>query len=380
MVPPTHPIEAVAAQPPGNRVVTIEASDELARILVVTSGWPHREDPTNCVFVKRQVDSLRMQGLESDVMFIRGYRSKSAYVLAALQLAAWNLTRRDRYDLVHCHSGEAALAAAFFRRAPLLVSYMGGDLLHDSTRADGRVTWSNRLRCWVIRHHSRLAAATITKSREMAAALPRAAGARNHVVPNGVDTGHFRPLDHAEARRRLGWDQAWRVALYVGDPDELRKGYPLAADAVARAAQMLDGVRLEVVHRVDPEVVPVFMSAADCLVLLSRMEGSPNVVKEALMCNLPVIATAVGDVPELLERVSPSFIVSPHLDAVASALVACLRAPSRSNGRCRSQHLAVGAIADRVVEIYARLAPQLVSPGSSPARRREACGLPASQG
>jgi teichuronic acid biosynthesis glycosyltransferase TuaC len=219
------------------------------------------------------------------------------------------------------------------------------------------VTLRRRLRTWCIRQHSRLSTATITKSAEMEAALPKRMRLRNSIVPNGVDIDLFQPVDRDRARATLGWPRDGRVALYVADPAELRKRYALTIAGVRRANAVLGNVRLVVAHRVPADLMPLYMNAADCLVLLSRMEGSPNVVKEALMCNLPIVATAVGDIPELLDAVEPSFLVEPTVDSVSSTLVKCLRQPTRSNGRSRSARLSAQVVAERVLAVYAAVLP-----------------------
>ena len=108
---------------------------------------------------------------------------------------------------------------------------------------------------------------------------------------------------------------------------------------------------------VDPEEMPWLMNAADCLVLTSSIEGSPNVVKEALMCDLPVVATPAGDVEELLAGVEPSFVRPPDAQALGEALAECLRRRARSNGREVARRLAVDEVARRVLGVYAELAP-----------------------
>ena len=325
-----------------------------ANVLVVTSGWPRPEAPSHCVFIRRQMDSLADRGVRYETLLIHGYRSPAAYAVAALRLALLNLRPR-RYVLVHAHGGEAALVACLYRRAPCLVSYLGGDLLGNSYRPDSVVPLGGRIRRWIIRRGAYFAGATITKSAEMEQVLPRRVQPRNRVIPNGVDTRLFHPHGRAAARRRLRWAPDEKIALFVGDPSELRKRYGLATRAVDAAQSALGKLRLVVAHQIDPELIPVYMSAADCLLLLSWMEGSPNVVKEALMCDLPVIATAVGDVPELLAPVHPSFVVEPTCESVTSALIACVRSPTRSDGRLRSARLSSGAVADQVLALYQRL-------------------------
>jgi glycosyltransferase involved in cell wall biosynthesis len=339
-------------------LLTFERADGDADVLVVTSGWPNEDDDTYCVFIKRQTEALVEQGVRCDVLFIRGYRSALAYPLAALRLAAWSLRPPRRYRLVHAHSGEAALAAGFYRRAPLLVSYLGDDLL-GTPDLQGHVSLPWRVRRAVIRQHARLARGTITKSREMEAALPAAVRTRNTVLPNGVDTDLFRPQDRAAARRELGWPPHAHVALFAANPAVPRKRFRLAEAAVECARKELEDLRLEIAYGVTPDRMPLLMNAADCLLLTSSIEGSPNVVKEALMCNLPVVATAAGDVAELLEGVVPSSVCESSEVALGRGLVDSVRRQQRSNGRERSSRLDGAVVARKLLELYTHLAPDV---------------------
>jgi glycosyltransferase involved in cell wall biosynthesis len=330
--------------------------DEEADVLVVTSGWPHPADPTSCVFIERQMESLAARGVHFDVLLIRGFESSRAYVDAALLLARWSRSRA--YRLVHAHGGEAAVAAWFYRGAPLLVSYLGSDLL-GAAASDGHVGRRRRARSAALRQLSRFAAATITKSEAMAATLPPSTRRRNVVLPNGVDMTVFRPLSQQDARERLGWSPDERVALWVAKRRVPGKRLWLAEATVERARQELPELRLEVADGVPHAQMPLLMNAADCLLVTSASEGSPNVVKEALMCNLPIVATAVGDVPQLLDGVVPSQVCDASDAELAAAVIDCVRRRLRSNGRAVSGRLDARVIADRLVALYTTLAPEL---------------------
>jgi teichuronic acid biosynthesis glycosyltransferase TuaC len=103
--------------------------------------------------------------------------------------------------------------------------------------------------------------------------------------------------------------------------------------------------------------MPLLMNAADCLLLTSETEGSPCVVKEALMCNLPVISTDVGDVRERLEGVEPSWVCPPEPEALADALSACAAAGTRSDGReKKADELDERRIAERILALYRKVA------------------------
>src|SRR6266576_2455095 len=94
--------------------------DPDADVLVVTNMWPDDERPVYGVFVKRQVDSLRQQGMRCDVVYIRGYVSPLAYLAAAVRFLIATFTWRGRYRIVHAHAGETALATRFFLGPPML--------------------------------------------------------------------------------------------------------------------------------------------------------------------------------------------------------------------------------------------------------------------
>ena len=102
--------------------------------------------------------------------------------------------------------------------------------------------------------------------------------------------------------------------------------------------------------------MPLLMNAADCLLLTSTTEGSPNAVKEALACDLPVVSTPVGDVRTLLDGVSPSAVAEPNPEALGSAIVECTRDRRRSDGRDRTAWLDERAIAQRILDVYRRTA------------------------
>jgi glycosyltransferase involved in cell wall biosynthesis len=187
--------------------------------------------------------------------------------------------------------------------------------------------------------------------------LPRRSRARNAVIPQGIDPERFRPLPRREARAALGWGEDERVVLFAATkPNSPAKRLWLAREACEVAASRIGPVRLEVASGVDPDRVPLIMNAADCLLVTSAVEGSPNAVKEALMCNLPVVATSAGDIEELLMDVRPSWLCAPSVPELALALVSCLEHPVRSSGRAHAGALAEEQIAGRILAVYREIA------------------------
>ena len=114
--------------------------------------------------------------------------------------------------------------------------------------------------------------------------------------------------------------------------------------------------RLVVAWGVPHAEVPVYMSACDALVFTSMQEGSPNVVKEALACNLPVVSVRVGDVEERLRGVEGCEVCADERpESIADALSRVLRRGGRSAGRESVRGLDERIITDRVIGIYRKL-------------------------
>ena len=318
------------------------------KVLMVTNMWPSAERPHWGAFVKSQVDSLEAAGCDTAVYEIQGYRSRANYLRALSDLPG--VARKVGAELVHAHYGLSG-AAAERVRLPLVVSFCGDDLLGRPDAA-GRLSLLSRLLIPVSRHAARRADGVIVKTEEMRRVLADVPDV--HVIPNGVDLSRFSPEPRAAARAALGWPEAGQVLLFAADRTEPRKNWPLAeATRAALAARGLD-VRLEEIHGRQQTDMVRAMNAADVLLLPSFHEGSPNVVKEAMAVNLPVVAAPVGDCAERLRDVTPSLVVPRTVESFAAAAAAALAAGRRSNGReVLARTLSAEAVAKRVLDVYA---------------------------
>jgi teichuronic acid biosynthesis glycosyltransferase TuaC len=321
----------------------------LYRVLVVTNLWPTDADPGYGSFVKAQMDSLRALGVEYDVLFIDGRRSRWNYLRAVGELR--RRLRASHYDLVHAHFGLSGWVARFQGRVPVVVSFMGDDVLGRPTRS-GRITLYGR--CLQISSFllARMVSAVIVKSRQMKARL-RLASAQ--VIPNGVDLELFRPVDQAEARQALGLDPQKKFVLFPYNPAEERKRYDLIESAVARARENIP--ELEILHArgVPQDRMPLYMNAAEVLGLASLFEGSPNAVKEAMAVNLPVVTVDVGDTADLIGPTEGCYLVPREAEAMAEKIVEVCRRGARTRGREWIARLAMEKVAREIAEVYAAL-------------------------
>jgi glycosyltransferase involved in cell wall biosynthesis len=238
------------------------------------------------------------------------------------------------YDLIHANYGLTGPAALAQPTKKVVLSLWGSDLY-------GRYAPVSKL-C------ARLADAVIVMSEEMAAAVP----ADCHVIPHGVNFDLFRPMDQSIAQSELGWNPDRSHVLFPYATTRPEKDFPRAERIADAASQQMEGeVELHAMHNVAHDRMPVYMNAADSLLLTSEHEGSPNSVKEALACGLPVVSTDVGDVRERLSGVSPSGVGTTD-SALVSELIAVLEQGTRSNGREQARDLSLDRMAHRIDEVY----------------------------
>jgi len=98
--------------------------------------------------------------------------------------------------------------------------------------------------------------------------------------------------------------------------------------------------------------MPDYYRAADCLLLTSDQEGSPNVVKEALCCDLAVVSVDVGDVHQWVTLAPGSRVVERDPDAIADALSEVLGNGHGIDGSKVRGELSAERIAHRLIDIY----------------------------
>jgi glycosyltransferase involved in cell wall biosynthesis len=320
------------------------------RVLVVTNLWPTESDPGYGSFVQAQMESLRPLGVEYDTLFIDGRASRWNYLRAVRRMRS--LLRQKRYDLIHAHFGLSGCVARCQFQVPVVVSFMGDDVL-GRPRRDGHITAYGR--CMQASSHllARTVSACIVKSAEMKLKLGSASA---QVIPNGVDLSLFRVLGRDEARKALGLEPEKRYVLFPYDRAEQRKRYDLIEAAVAEAKLRNPAIEILHVRGVPHKRMPLYMNAADLLALASVFEGSPNAVKEAMAVNLPVVAVDVGDVRELIGQTEGCFIVPRDVMAIADKIVEVCKRPSRTRGREEVERLSIERVAKQVVAVYENVA------------------------
>jgi glycosyltransferase involved in cell wall biosynthesis len=294
--------------------------------------------------LQTQIETIEQFGVETTTLSLSKTRAQSDETIENRSVVDYlryypSVLRHSfgSYDLVHANYGLTAPAAIAQPNLPVVVSLWGSDLM-------GRYGA-------ISKHCARYADEVVVMSEEMARELNREC----HIIPHGVDVGDFRPMSRPAAREDIGWESDRKHVLFPYATTRDVKEYPRAERVVDAANERFDGaIELHTMSGVPHERVAVYMNAADALLLTSRREGSPNTVKEAMACNLPVVTTDVGDVRERLQGVNPSSVCRTDAELV-NALVSVLEAGGRSNGRKAVQeNLSLERMGRQLVDVYER--------------------------
>jgi len=190
---------------------------------------------------------------------------------------------------------------------------------------------------------------TIVKSEDMKIRL----GLNNAIIlPNGVDIELFRPLDKKECRNKLEWEWDKKYILFASNPARPEKNFVLAKQTIENLNN--DKIELKVVYDVDHKLMPIYLNAADVFLLTSKWEGSPNIVKEAMACNIPIVATEVGDIKYLFGNIEGYYYTDPDPNKLVEYINFVLNNDIKPTGRQRiiDLNLDYDSFAEKLISIY----------------------------
>ncbi len=304
------------------------------RVLFVSKGNP-KGDPK--IITYNQGESLRNQGVDVDYFVFVG-KGLWSYFKGLMKLK--NRIREVKPDIIHAHYSLSGIFTSLCKgKCPMVVSLMGSDikaglLMRVIISLFGISLWRS----------------VIVKSEGMRSGVKF----RNSVViPNGVNIDRFYYLNISEARRMVGWEEDRKYIAFIADPDRYEKNFKLAQSACNSLSDEKN-IKLKVINNKSHKEINAFLNAASVLLLTSLWEGSPNIIKEAMACNCPIVSTDVGDVRMLFGDTNGCYLTNFSPEDVANKLTRALRFVGRTSGRKRLMELQLSeaSVTEKIIEVY----------------------------
>lgn len=320
------------------------------KLLIVASDKGGRFVP----FIEEQISALQACGISVVRYGITG-KGIVGYLRALPGLKRMILTERP--DLIHAHYGLSGLLANLQRIVPVVTTYHGSDInLPKILRFSQIAMLLSVHNIFVSQRNVNLA---LSSNSLIASRLKQ----RFTLLPCGVNI----PQPWGELQTQWVYQltlNQWvqeklsteaKHVLFAGAFDNAVKDAPLAKAAINELTS--EGVKVELIELkgYNRDQVNALMYNCDALLMTSKTEGSPQVIKEAMTCGCPIVSVDVGDVAERTSGVEGCYIVRTREPKdIAEALQKALAFEGKTNGcdRILEMGLSNEQVAQRLIEIY----------------------------
>lgn len=319
------------------------------KILLVTNMYPCDDAPSYGIFVKEQEKALSKvyPNIQFTIAFIDARYSKVEYIKSVFKIN--RLIKEQDFDLVHIHYGFSGLFLLWnklSKKIPTLITLHGGDIQAEQGK---------QIQVFFTKLILKKASAAITLNERMDK-IAKQYIKKTEIIPCSVNTDIFTP---SNTIKYPDFSKEVKI-IFPSDRNRYVKNYPLFEQVIKKLESTYNlRCKISEIKNMSRQQVAELYRNSDLMIMTSISEGSPQVVKEAMACNLPIISTNVGDVSLLLENVKNS-AVSNKMEAEELAFLAYQALNNQIkgiNGRDKIFQMQLNdqAIAQKIYNLYTSL-------------------------
>ena len=330
-------------------------------------------------FIEEQIVALKAFGVQ---VICYGVTGKGVVGYLREVPALRRLIRAERPDIIHAHYGLCGLLANLQRRVPVVTTYHGSDINVPSILRFSKLAMRlSKANIFVSKRNIALAGYSEDISVATTTLPFREGYGVGYFLPCGVNLTDDQLTSRTEARKALGIADDAKIVLFAGAFNNAIKDPELAKETIFEVNRMISlsledvdssetlsilssnnnapsltgEIELKELKGFSRIQVNQLMCAANCLLMTSRTEGSPQVIKEAMACGCPIVSVDVGDVAERTSGVEGCYIVRTREPKdIAQAILQAIAYEGKTNGREKIIEMGLSneLVAERLVEIY----------------------------
>jgi teichuronic acid biosynthesis glycosyltransferase TuaC len=304
------------------------------KILIVLSGNA-ADSAVHHAFVFEQIESVKNRySIEFDTLQVKG-KGALGY-LKNLKIIKAKI-KEYKPDLIHAHFGLSGLLANLQRTVPVVTTYHGSEI---STFI---VNFLSSL-CAVLSGYNIYVAQHIRNK------MFYKPGKNYKIIPCGINLNVLKEVNKELSQSKMNLNKENINIVFSGAFDNPVKNYTLAKNAVGLIPEMpINLVELKGYNRKE---VNYLLNACDVLLLTSISEGSPQVIKEAMACNCPIVATDAGDIKEIISGTDGCYLTSSEPEDVAQKIRIAVKFAGRTKGREKILKFDNNIISEKIYSVY----------------------------
>lgn len=302
------------------------------KLLHVTNMYPTNNNPHMGTFVEVLHNNLIKRGVDCDLYFINSLKSKINYFKAYNDVK--KLIKENQYDIIHTQYAHCGFLLSLIKPKISLCHFHGEIGFKKNIKKiqhyDDFVIWLDYLKDYFLAKiaSKKNIASVVVKQDDLVFVNSK----HNFCIPIGIDDLKFKPKNRIEACNSLGLDENSIKIIFPSNPSRKEKNYYLFKKILNNLKEYFLNVDEIILDKIPHKKIPIFLNACDLLLLTSKSEASPTIIKESLLCNLPIVATNVGDISYQIRGVINCYSSDFNVNKMTNYAISILKHRKRSNG------------------------------------------------